>query len=223
MLLTQTEKITFKAPFDPNSFTYDMPDKFAHIYTMRIRPAPRGLQLGLDPTDQDSLPIVLDYQAMPLVSCLVRLRDPETVRFFQMWDKENLGAYMQHAEALGREAAYFDQHYRRMITFNSDGVPQLRLHIDLPGDQTRGTTVFEALPGVERGAFRFKRGTHESVKIGSRLMVRVDAWYLGLTETGYPSCKLHATQMAVFPAEPTSAVDTASAFELPQGVSFQLE
>ena len=98
------------APFDPNLFTYDVPDKFQHIHTMRIRPAPRGLQLGLDPTDQDSLPVVLDYQAVHSVSCLVH-QDPETVQFFQTWDEKNLGAYVEraapaasteHAEALGR-------------------------------------------------------------------------------------------------------------------------
>ena len=87
-------------PFDPNLFTYDVPDKFQHIHTMRIRPAPRGLQLGLDPTDQDSLPVVLDYQAVHSVSCLVH-QDPETVQFFQTWDEKNLGAYVERAARRG--------------------------------------------------------------------------------------------------------------------------
>lgn len=215
---------------------YAAPEKKVHTHIMRISPPPRDVQLGVDPNDQESLPVIADIAQLrgneTSATCLVLLRDPDSVAFFKQWDEMNVKAYLQHADVLGgkyprwvanTEQQWFEQNYRRIIHQSAGGCPQIRITLELPFEDRKGTSIFKALPGNEEGKFRMKRATHEAVVSGSRIMVKVSAWYLGLSDSGYPTCRLHASELILFPSSEVTPSGTPAAFKVPEGISFEME
>lgn len=201
-----------RPPFDPSTFTYDQPRQFPHCYTIRITPAPRGIQLGFDPSSDNSLPVVVEKTAEV---CTVNIDDPDLVEFFTEWDESNLCAYKQHADFLQRDADFFEKHYRPMVRPDSTGRAQLRLWVG--GHSEKPTTFYQAITS-DGGTTQLKQCTYEAVEAGSRLLAHVDVWYLGMTSQGHPDCKLRVSDMVVYPPK----VNPVPSFVLPGGMSLSL-